>query len=115
MAAVDPEAASVATNGDSSLKKKIRPNQITKQTAKTINSDSACSLLPLHQMDIKSAACEIPSNDFSIFPLAVLIFRWHIWSEALSAPGELCPFVLPRGLGEIASPHRVSYRPLKKK
>lgn len=39
MAEVDPEAASVTTNGDSSLKKKkkkIRPNQITKQTAKTI-------------------------------------------------------------------------------
>lgn len=38
MSVVNPETASVTTTRDSSLK--IRLNQITKQTAKMINSDS---------------------------------------------------------------------------
>lgn len=38
MAVVKPETASLTTTRDSNLK--IRLNQITKQTAKTINSDS---------------------------------------------------------------------------
>lgn len=42
MAVVNPETASVTTTTDSSLK--IRLNQITKQTAKRINSDLSLSL-----------------------------------------------------------------------
>lgn len=42
MAVVNPETASVTTTRDSSLK--IRLNQITKQTAKRINSDLFLSL-----------------------------------------------------------------------
>ena len=42
MAVVNPETASVTTTRDSSLK--IRLNQITKQTAKRINSDLSLSL-----------------------------------------------------------------------
>lgn len=45
MAVVNPETASVTTTRDSSLK--IRLNQITKQTAKRINSDLSPSLFPL--------------------------------------------------------------------
>lgn len=93
MSVVNPETASVTTTRDSSLK--IRLNQITKQTAKMINSDSLS--LVFHQMDIKSADCKIPSNDF-LFCSAVLIFWLHFWREALSALSELCPSVLPRGL-----------------
>lgn len=48
MAVVNPETASVTTSRDSSLK--IRLNQITKQTAKRLNSDLALSLF-FHQTD----------------------------------------------------------------
>lgn len=89
MAMVDPETASVTTTRDGSLK--IRLNQITKQTAKRINPDLS---LFFHQRDIKSAIYKIPSNDF-LFYFTALIFWSHIWSEALSALSELCPFVLP--------------------
>lgn len=93
MAVVNPETASVTTSRDSSLK--IRLNQITKQTAKRINSDLSLSL-SLFPSDghIKSAIYKIPSNDF-LFYFVALIFWSHVWSEALSAPSELCPFVLP--------------------
>lgn len=93
MAMVNPEAASVTTTRDSSLK--IRLNQITKQTTKRIISDLSLSLpLFFHQTDVKSAIYKIPSNDF-LFYFAALIFWLHVWSEALSALSELCPFVLP--------------------
>lgn len=75
MAMVNPETASVTTTRDSSLK--IRLNQITKQTAKRINSDLSLflslSLFFSHQTDIKSAIYKIPSNDF-LFYFAALIF-----------------------------------------
>lgn len=71
MAVVNPKTASVTTTRDSSLK--IRLNQITKQTAKRINSDLSPSLFPLHQTDIKSAIYKIPSNDF-LFCFASLVF-----------------------------------------
>lgn len=97
MAVVSPETASVTTTRDSSLK--IRLNQITKQTAKRINPDLSLSLF-FHQTDIKSAIYKIPSNDF-LFYFVALIFWSHVWSEALSVPSELCPFVLPSGLQKL--------------
>lgn len=100
MAVVNPERASVTTTTDSSLK--IRLNQITKQTAKRINSalSPLCSSLSLYQTDSKSAIYKIPSDDFLFYfePW----FRGHMSRVRLcllSVNSALC--VLPAGLWKL--------------
>lgn len=88
MAMVDPETASVTTTRDSSLK--IRLNQITKQTAKRINPDLSLSFSIRGTLNLQSIKSLQMIFYFTLQPS----FSGHIF-EALSALGELCPFVLP--------------------
>lgn len=83
MAVVNPETASVTTTTDSSLK--IRLNQITKQTAKRINSDLSSSLsLPLFSIRRTLNLQSIKSLQMIFyFTLRPLIFWSHVFGVKL--------------------------------